>query len=97
MVLFAFALRITPPLGPADLDAIRASIEAQGARARAIDRQWAGRVVEEPDGIRLLVVSDASDPDDPIHLELEAELLRRDLTFSISAPMPVAGPGAGAD
>ena len=92
--LYAFAYQIDPPLGEADVSAIESLLEERSAHARSVSRSWAGRVLLEADVTRVLVVTDAADPDDAINLQLEAELLRRGANFSITAPMAVAGPGA---
>jgi len=96
-VLYAFAYQIAPPLDEIELSAIRTLLEQHGAQARTIGRSWAGRVVSDPDTTRVLVVSDVADPDDAINLQLEAELLRREASFSITAPMAVAGPGGAVE
>jgi len=91
--LYAFAYQIAPPLDEAVVSAIDSLLHDWSVHARSVKRSWAGRVVLEPDVTRVLVVTDAADPDDAINLQLEAELLRRGANFSITAPMAVAGPG----
>ena len=93
--LWAYAYEIVPPQPFTRLGAIRAILEDAGAAARAGARTWAGRLVLEQGATHILIVSDAPGRNLSIDHRLEAELARLDARFSVTGPLPVAGPVEG--
>lgn len=88
--LWAYAYQIVPPQPSSRLGTIRTLLkhEAEAVRGRA--RTWSARLVLERGATHILIVSDAPGRNDSINHDLEAELARLDLAFSVTEPLAVA-------
>ncbi len=84
--LYAYAYHITPALEAADAAALHQWLAEHTRGAVAAGRAWSGRILATPESTRILIVSDTSCADDPLNLRLEAELLRLQTNFSMTAP-----------
>lgn len=94
--IWAYAYAIVPPQPARRLGAIRALLKDETAAARGSARAWSGRLVLERDATHILIVSDdARGRDHPINRQLEAELQRLEVSFSVTEPLAVAGEAEG--
>src|ERR1041385_5321814 len=93
--LWAYAYQIVPPQPFTRLGAIRAILKDAGAAGRAGAPPRAGGARREPRPPHFLMVSAAPGRNLSIDPRLEAELARLDARFSVTGPLPVAGPVEG--
>jgi len=96
--LWAYAYKIVPPQSSQRLGTIRALLKDEAAAAQGGARTWSGRLVLEPDATHILIVSDdIRGRDHPINRQIEAELLRLDVTYVVTEPLAVAGHAEGVE
>jgi hypothetical protein len=87
--VWAYAYQIVPPQSKRGLDAIRDMLNHEQAAARNAGRTWASRLVLERRATRILIVSDRSDRERGVDDTLAAELQRRQMLFTRTAPMEI--------
>ena len=87
--MWAYAYQIVPPQSKRRLDAIRDLLDHEQTAARNEGRTWASRLVLERRATRILVVSDRPDQERGVDDTLAAELDRRHMPFTRTAPMEI--------
>jgi hypothetical protein len=87
--LWAYAYDVTLPDREDRLSSIQGLLDREHKEAKDGARTWAGRVVVEPEIMRILVVSDSPAQDRDVNVRLEAELKTLEAEFVITVPLAV--------
>ena len=92
--LWAFGYELTPPVARDRMEGIQSVLDERHSEAALASQTWEGRFVNGDHVTHILVVSDSPDQDLEVNRKLEAELVRLEAGFSITAPLRV-GRAAG--
>lgn len=89
--LWAYTYQIEPPQTKSRLRAIKALLDQARWAALQESRTWAGRLVLGPRMTRILIVSDAAEPNQEMNRKLETELDHLKATYSRTGPVALPG------
>jgi len=87
--LWAYAYDVTLPDREDRLSSIQGLLDREHKEAKDGARTWAGRVVVEPEIMRILVVSDSPAQDRDVNLRLAVKLKELKAKFVITVPLAV--------
>ena len=91
--LWAYTYEVLLPIQEGHLRKLQSLLDQEHSEAKDGARTWAGRVVVEPQIVRILVVSDSPTQAHDVNRRLEAELKLLGATLEISVPLPVEDDG----
>jgi hypothetical protein len=87
--VWAYAYQILPPQPERLLDSLMTLLDRERTEAQLFARTWQGRFVLERQVTHILVVSDNPELDIEANRRMEAELLRLNVGFALTAPLAV--------
>lgn len=92
--LWAYTYQIVPPQTKSRLRAIKVLLDQAHGAALHESRTWAGRLVPGARMTRILIVSDAAEPNQEVNRKLEAELDHLKATYSRTGPVALPADAA---
>jgi hypothetical protein len=88
--LWAYGYELAPPVARDRMGGIQSVLDEGHSEARLASHTWEGRFVNGDDITHILVVSDSPHQGLEVNRRLEAELVRLEAGFSVTAPLEVA-------
>jgi hypothetical protein len=87
--LWAYGYKLSPPVARRRLAGVEKLLKAGHDEARTASQVWEGRLINGSEITHILVVSSSPSHDREVNHKLEAEFLRLDAGYSITASVEV--------